>query len=277
MTVITIVATGLALSALMALAWYVQSRTRNSGWCDVFWSYEMGLGGVFLALVPWTSSAGSQWHWQAPSARQWLVAALVAGWSVRLGTHILKRTLGSTSEDPRYAQMRKDWQENFQSRLFWFLQIQALAAFVLVLSVGVAGHNPAPGLRLIDALGALVLIGAIAGEGVADTQLKRFLSDKANKGKVCDTGLWSWSRHPNYFFEWLGWLAYPVIAINLAGHWPWGWVALSGPIFMYVLLRYISGVPPLEQHMARKHGGNFHAYAERTSAFFPLPPGKSGG
>ena len=273
MTLVSIVATGLVLSALMALAWYVQYRTRNSGWSDVFWSYEMGLGGVVLALVPW----GRDWHWQAPSARQWLVAVLVAGWSVRLGTHILQRTLGSSSEDPRYAQMRKDWKENFQPRLFWFLQIQALAAFVLVLSVGVAGHNPAPGLRIIDAIGALVLIGAIIGEGVADTQLKRFISDTSNKGKVCDAGLWGWSRHPNYFFEWLGWLAYPIIAINLSGEWPWGWAALSGPVFMFVLLRYISGVPPLEEHMVRKHGGNFHDYAERVSAFFPLPPGKGSG
>ncbi len=272
MIVTTVAGTGLVLSALMALAWYVQFRTRNSGWSDVFWSYEMGLGGVFLALVPW-----SDWQWQAPSARQWLVAVLVAIWSMRLGTHILRRTLGSSSEDPRYAQMRKDWKEDFQSRLFWFLQIQALAAFVLVLSVGVAGHNPAPGLRLLDGLGALVLLGAIVGEGIADTQLKRFVADKANRGKVCDAGLWAWSRHPNYFFEWLGWVAYPIIAVDFAGEWPWGWVALSGPVFMFVLLRYVSGVPPLEEHMVRKHGGNFHAYQERTSAFFPLPPGKSEG
>ena len=270
MIAITIVGTGLVLSALMALAWYVQYRTRNSGWSDVFWSYEMGIGGVFLALVPWNGD----WHWQAPTARQWLVAALVAGWSVRLGTHILRRTLGSSSEDPRYAQMRKDWKEHFQPRLFWFLQIQAVAAFVLVLSVGVAGHNPAPGLRVLDALGALLLFGAIVGEGIADTQLKRFIADKANKGRICDAGLWGWSRHPNYFFEWLGWLAYPIIAIDLAGPYPWGWVALSGPIFMFVLLRYISGVPPLEEHMVRKHGGNFHDYAERVGAFFPLPPGR---
>ncbi len=263
MILTSIAAAALGLSAVMALAWYVQYKVRNAGWSDVFWSYEMGLGGVFLALIPW-----GDWH--APSARQWLVAILVAIWSVRLGTHILRRTLTATGEDPRYAQFRQDWKDNFQSNLFWFLQIQALAAFVLVLSVGIAAHNPAPGIRVIDIFGAFVLLGAIFGEGAADTQLKQFAANKANKGKICDIGLWGWSRHPNYFFEWLGWLAYPIIAISLA--YPWGLVALSGPLFMFVLLRYISGVPPLEEHMIRKHGGNFLAYQERVGAFFPVPP-----
>ncbi len=266
MIVTTIGVTALVLSALMAAAWATQYKTRNSGWSDVFWSYEMGLGGVFLALVPW------QGEMHVPTARQWLVAILVAIWSVRLGTHILRRTLTSSSEDPRYAEMRQQWKENFQPRLFWFLQIQALAAFVLVLSVGIAAHNPAPGIHPPDILGALVLLGAIFGEGAADQQLKQFAADKSNKGKICDAGLWGWSRHPNYFFEWFGWLAYPIIATNITGEYPWGFVALSGPIFMFVLLRYVSGVPPLEQHMIRKHGGNFRAYQEKVSAFFPTPP-----
>lgn len=260
-----VVATALALSAIMAAAWYAQYRTRNSGWVDVFWSYAVGLGGVFAALTPAHGTHG-------PSARQILVAILVGIWSIRLGTHILQRTLAAKAEDPRYAALRAEWRDGFQSRLFWFLQIQALAAWILVLCVSVAAHNPAPGIRLLDILGTFVLIGAIFGETVADTELKQFAADKANKGRICDRGLWGWSRHPNYFFEWLGWLAYPIIAIDLAGTYPWGALALSGPIFMFWLLRYVSGVPPLEAHMQRKHGGNFLAYQERVSAFFPWPP-----
>lgn len=266
MIVVFIAVAALALSALMAMAWFVQHRTRNSGWADVFWSYAMGTAGVFLALVPWNEDGPT------PSARQWLVAILVAIWSVRLGTHVLQRTLHTSSEDPRYAEMRQQWKGDFQPKLFWFLQVQALAAFVLVLSVGVAAHNPAPGIGAMDIVGAVVLLGAIFGEGAADAQLKQFAADKSNKGKICEIGLWKWSRHPNYFFEWLGWLAYPIIAISPDGHYPWGYVALSGPFFMFVLLRYVSGVPPLEAHMIRKHGGNFRAYQERVSAFFPLPP-----
>lgn len=275
MIVWSIVIAALVLSAVMACAWLFQMRTRNAGWSDVFWSYEMGVGGVFLALVPWRHV----WRielWHAPSPRQWLVAILVALWSVRLGTHILQRSRRASREDPRYATLREEWKDDFQPRLFWFLQIQALAAFVLVLSVGIAAHNPSPGIRPLDVLGALVLLGAIFGEGAADQELKQFAADAANKNKICDTGLWGWSRHPNYFFEWLGWLAYPIIAIDLGGTYPWGFAALSGPIFMFWLLRYVSGVPPLEAHMLRKHGGNFRAYQERVSSFFPLPPKPDG-
>ena len=99
-----------------------------------------------------------------------------------------------------------------------------------------------------------------------------FKSDPAHRGKICDTGLWAWSRHPNYFFEWLGWCAWPLFAIDLGGGWPWGWLALSGPAYMYWLLTRVSGVPLLEAHMRRSRPEAFAAYAERTSAFFPRPP-----
>jgi len=88
---------------------------------------------------------------------------------------------------------------------------------------------------------------------------------------VCDIGLWRWSRHPNYFFEWLFWLAYPLIAIDLAGYNPYGWLALLAPICMYWVLVYVSGIPPLEEHMLRSRGETFRAYQLRTRAFFPFP------
>lgn len=94
----------------------------------------------------------------------------------------------------------------------------------------------------------------------------------ANKGHICDTGLWGWSRHPNHFFEWLGWLAYPRLAIDLSGTWPWGWLALSGPAFMYWLLVYVSGIPLLEQQMLQSRGDAFRSYRAQVSPFFPLPP-----
>ena len=124
--------------------------------------------------------------------------------------------------------------------------------------------------RLQDYLGALILFAGIAGEGIADAQLKRFRDNPANKGRVCDAGLWRWSRHPNYFFQWFGWLAYPVIAIT-PGH-PWGFAALAAPLFMFWILNYVTGVPPLEEQMARSRGEAWRAYQARTSRFFPLPP-----
>ena len=107
---------------------------------------------------------------------------------------------------------------------------------------------PGDGLRPADYLGALILLIGIAGEALADAQLRAFRTDPANKGRVCDVGLWRWSRHPNYFFEWFGWLAYPVIGISFSDplSYPWGFAALLGPVFMYWILVYVTGIPPLE-------------------------------
>jgi steroid 5-alpha reductase family enzyme len=147
--------------------------------------------------------------------------------------------------------------------------VQAATAALLGLSMTLAAHNPAPWPRFLDFAGIAVLLIAVAGEGVADEQLRRFKANPANKGRVCDTGLWSWSRHPNYFFEWLGWIAYPLLAIGT--DWAWGWLALSGPAFMYFLLVHVSGIPLLEQQMLKSRGDAFRAYQARVSAFFPLP------
>lgn len=252
-----------ALALVMAAAWAVAVRTGRSGWIDAIWSFAVGAAGVLASLVPIT-------EWQVLGARQWLVAVLAAIWSIRLGSHIVSRTIGG-GDDPRYAQLKQDWGAAFRSRLFWFLQIQAASAFLLVLSILAAAHNPAPGLRLADWLGVAILAIAIGGEAVADRQLQAFRQDPANKGKVCDVGLWGMTRHPNYFFEWLGWLAYAVIAIDLLGSYAWGWVALTGPAFMYWLLVHVSGIPPLEAHMLKSRGDKFRAYQARVSAFWPGP------
>ena len=190
----------------MAGAWVVQQRTGNSGWVDTIWTFSLGLVGVGSALWPVEGAP--------PNARQWLVAALVAIWSLRLGVHIAIRTAG-ISDDPRYAAFAREWGANSPRRMFIFLQNQALGSIPLAFAIFVAARVPGDGLRLQDYLGALILLAGIAGEALADAQLKAFRSDPANKGRVCDAGLWRWSRHPNYFFEWFGWLAYPVIAISI--------------------------------------------------------------
>ena len=133
-----------------------------------------------------------------------------------------------------------------------------------------AARNPAPVSWAAD-LAAFVLIAvSVAGAGVSDQQLARFLADPAHKGRVCDRGLWAWSRHPNYFFEWLGWCAWPVFAFNPS--WSLGWLALLAPVLMYWLLVHVSGIPPLERAMLASRGDAYRAYQRQTSAFFPLPP-----
>jgi steroid 5-alpha reductase family enzyme len=256
-------AIALSLSLLMAGAWIVQQRTGNSGWVDTIWTFALGLVGAAGALWP---VAGT-----APNARQWLVAALVAIWSLRLGLHIAVRTAG-IADDPRYAAFAREWGVDSPRRMFVFLQNQGFGSIPLVFSIFVAAHFPHAMLRPQDFLAALILLSGIAGEALADAQLKRFRQRPANQGRVCDVGLWRWSRHPNYFFEWLGWLAYPVIAIS--PDYGWGWATLLAPAFMYWILVHVTGIPPLEQQMLRSRGERYRDYQLRTSAFFPLPPHK---
>ena len=251
-----------ALSATMAVAWSIARHPGRSGWTDAIWSFAIGGAGIAAALAPIGGST---------TDRQWLVAGLVALWALRLGVHIAGRTMRG-GDDPRYDELKRQWEDAFERRLFLFLQIQGAAALLLVLTILVAARNPAPGLAWSDALGALVLLVAIVGEGVGDHQLARFRVDPANKRRICDVGLWGVSRHPNYFFEWLGWAAYALIAIGPAGGFGWGWLALSGPAFMYLLLVHVSGIPPLEAHMLRSRGDAFRAYQARVSAFWPYRP-----
>jgi steroid 5-alpha reductase family enzyme len=259
-----IVAVTLGLMAAMMLAWLIQRLTRNAGWVDVVWTIALGAAGVCYALFP---LAG-----RPPGARQWLVAAVFAAWSLRLGLHIAERTARGP-EDSRYARFRHDWGTAFERRMFGFLQVQGAAAALLAVSVLLAARNPRS-MGAADAVALLVVLVAIVGEATADRQLRRFRHQCDRHDGLCDIGLWGWSRHPNYFFEWLGWIAYPLFAIDPFGGNPWGWFALTAPVFMYWLLVHVSGIPPLEQQMARSRGAAFQRYQARVSAFFPLPPGR---
>ncbi len=250
------------LSVLMMFGWLVQRRAGNAGWVDVVWTFALGVTGIVYALAP---APDIPW----PGPRQVLVALLVALWSGRLGLHLWDRTRHGP-EDVRYAQFRADWGAAFERRMFGFLQIQAAVAALLAVSILVAARNPSP-LRVQDGIALLLFVIAVAGEALADAQLRRFRSSPGNHGKVCDTGLWRLSRHPNYFFEWFGWLAYPLFAIDLSGGYLAGWLALSGPAVMYWLLVHVSGVPPLEQQMLRTRGAAYGAYQARTRPFLPYP------
>lgn len=260
--VVLVVAVSIALSAVMSGAWLAWRMTRNSGWVDTTWTFGLGAVGCVGALIP---------HDGSITARQVLIAVLIVCWALRLGLHIGWRTVG-ISDDPRYAKLLGEWGAAASGQMFLLVQKQALVSIPLALSVILAARNSAPGLRVQDFLGALVLLIAIVGEGVADAQLRHFRADPANRNRVCDAGLWAWSRHPNYFFEWFGWLAYPLFAIDLAGTYPWGWIALAGPACMYWLLVHVSGIPPLEQHMLERRPKTYRAYQARTNTFFPTPP-----
>lgn len=252
-----------ALSLVMTMAWLSVAAGAKSGWIDATWSFLVGAAGIAAALAPLDGWAGDM-H------RRILVATAAGLWSCRLGFHIAARTRRG-GEDPRYERLRQDWGDGWKARLWIFLQIQAAAALLLAGTIFLAARNPANGLHWSDFAGLVVLGIAVFGEGMADAQLSEFRKAPANKGKVCDVGLWSVTRHPNYFFQWLGWSGYALIAIGPSGAWAWGWLALAGPVFMYWLLVHVSGIPPLEAHMRQSRGGAFAAYAKRVNAFWPGP------
>ena len=251
------------LSGVMGVASSVAMRSGKSGLIDATWSFAVGLAAIAAALWPLFDTD--------VLARRLLVASMAAVWSARLGIYIARRS-HSGGDDPRYAALKQEWGASAARQLFLFLQIQAVAGWPLVGAALLAAHNPVPHVRVLDVLGALVFLAGVAGESLADSQMGAFRANPANRGRICDAGLWSWSRHPNYFFEWVCWLAYALIAADFSGAWPWGWLAFAAPATMYVLLVRVSGIPPLEAHLEKSRAQAFAEYKRRVSAFWPLPP-----
>jgi steroid 5-alpha reductase family enzyme len=249
------------MTMVMTVSWLVQKKLGNAGWTDVFWTLGTGFCGVVAALWP---------DPYAHDPRQWIVALLVAVWSLRLGLYVAFRVADSADEDPRYARMRKTNGDRFQAVMFKLSIVQPPATALLVISIALAAHDWTPALRLADFVGIAILGVAIAGEALSDHQMKRFKADKTNKGKVIDVGLWGWSRHPNYFFEWFGWLAYPVIAMHLYRY--ESWASMIAPVVMYQVLNKLTGIPPTEAALVASKGDAYRQYQKRVSPFFLLPP-----
>jgi steroid 5-alpha reductase family enzyme len=197
------------------------------------------------------------------------VAALGAVWAIRLGGYVALRVAGSKSEDARYSKLREEWGAKFQNNMLFLVIPQAPATALLAVSVFTAAHVGFGPIGLRDILGAVVLAIAIAGEGLADEQMRRF-KRTATHGALMDRGLWAWSRHPNYFFEWLGWMAYPVIGFDPSR--PETWATFVAPVVMFIVLRYGTGVPMLERIMLQSRGDLFRDYQSRVSPFFLWPP-----
>jgi steroid 5-alpha reductase family enzyme len=245
------------MSLVMLLLWIRQVTTLNAGTVDVAWAYGTGAVGAWFAL------AGDGQF----TERQYLVAALSLAWGIRLG-YYLQRRVGSESEDGRYRYLREYLGSKAQPFYFVFYQVQASWTLLFALPMWAAANGTAVALGLMDGLGFAIWVLAIAGERSADNQLALFRSNPAHKGMVCNVGWWRWSRHPNYFFEWLHWFAYVAIA-SQSDVW---WVAVLGTFVMYVFITHITGVPYTEQQSIRSRGEAYVAYQRSTSKFFPIPP-----
>tara|TARA_A100001391_G_scaffold189177_1_gene160423 strand:+ start:8716 stop:9492 length:777 start_codon:yes stop_codon:yes gene_type:complete len=240
-----------------SLAWAVQWLNGNAGYVDVAWSFGTGITGLAYLMV----GEGESWP-------RLVAGALLLAWSLRLGSHILRRVAGEGEEDGRYAAMRERLGGAAQPVFLVVFWLQAGLAWVFSLPMWAISRQT-DFIPLFVYLGLIVGVVAIVGEAMADRQLARFKARPDSKGKTCREGLWRYSRHPNYFFEWLHWFSYPLIASATAPYWPWLWLL---PVAMFLFLWFVTGIPYTEKQALKSRGDDYRDYQRTTSPFIPWRP-----
>ena len=242
-------------SLAMLLAWLWQQKHQNAGIVDVVWAFGMMLAG------PWYAFSGP-----APLLLKWMLAILTFSWFLRLGCYLLKR-FRSENEDGRYQTLRKTMGKFNGIGFFMFFQLQA--GFIWVLSLPFWAVAESHKISLISILLVFpVALIAFWGENTADRQLSEFRSHSANRGQTCREGWWRYSRHPNYFFEWLHWFAYPILGYGG----PYQYELWLAPLVMFGFLYFFTGIPFTEQQALKSRGNDYKHYQSTTSIFFPWPP-----
>jgi steroid 5-alpha reductase family enzyme len=256
--------TGALLTAAITIlifltgAFFLARIKKNNGLVDIAW----GLGFIIVAAVELARRP------RLFPAKVLIMAAVLV-WGLRLARHIFRRNWGKP-EDFRYAQMRQRWGRAALVKSFFFIfMLQGALMLVVSLPVTVVFASPARPLAALDVIGAIVFLGGLLFEAVGDAQLAAFVRDPANKGRLMTRGLWSLSRHPNYFGEATLWWGIGLMALS-STH---GWIVLLGPLTITLLLRYVSGVPLLEKKYAGRP--DWEVYKARTSVFVPWVPKKA--
>ena len=249
-------ASALAIGLLMLGAWLLSLARRDASVVDIFW----GLGFVIVAWTAFLVGDGYE-------GRKWLVTLMASAWGLRLTAYLFWRNWGK-GEDFRYVRMRERYGARFPIiSLFTVFGLQGVLMFVVSLPLQVAQVSGPGTFTVADGLGLGVWAVGLCFETVGDLQLARFKSDPANAGKVMDQGLWRYTRHPNYFGDFLVWWGLFLVAASELGH---SWVVVS-PLLMSWLLIRVSGVALLERSLKRRRSG-YEEYIARTSSFFPRPP-----
>jgi steroid 5-alpha reductase family enzyme len=244
----------ISAAAVMLLGWGWQRRCSNAGIVDALWAALLATSALVCALL----GPGAA----APRA----VLGVCGGtWGMRLAVHLWRR-VSSGPEDGRYRALREHWGDR-QWPWFAFFQLQTALVPLFAVAFAVVAQNPVTRPAWLIA-GTVIWALSVAGETLADAQLRRFKASTANRGRVCATGLWRYSRHPNYFCEWLHWFSYVAFAAGA----PHAWLTLAGPVLMYVFLRYLSGIPFTEAQALRTRGESYRAYQMRTPMLFPWLP-----
>lgn len=246
-----LIALGIA-ATYFAVAWAVCVKIKNYGFLDVAWSYGIAVLAPIYALIG-----------PGYAPRSGIATAIGVAWSLRLGTFILIRVLKHhPAEDVRYETLRARWPG--PGMFLAFFELQALVVVILSLPFLFAAFNPSP-LRLVEYAGLTLSFLSLCGETLADWQMKQFKSKPANRGQVCQSGLWRFSRHPNYFFEALIWVGFALFALGS----PHGWIALICPLMMLYFLLKVTGIPLTEEYAIKSKGEAYREYQRTTNVFIP--------
>lgn len=244
-------------AALMTTLWAWHLRLRNAGIVDVGWAVSVG----GLALFYGVFGPGDPW-------RRALMAMMMTVWGTRLAWYLLHDRVLDRPEDGRYAELRARGSIAASWNFFPFFQAQAVAAVLLSIPALLAALDPEPSFGVVEFTAVGLWMVALVGESIADRQLEHFKAQPGNRGRTCRAGLWRYSRHPNYFFEWLIWVAYALFASAS----PYGWLAAACPLLMLYLLFRVTGIPATEAQALRTRGDDYRHYQATTSAFVPWFP-----
>ncbi len=245
----------IVVALIQAAAWIHQEKSKNATIVDIVWVVSI----MILAII-----FSFQAIFAAPTQRV-LVIVLPLVWGFRLAAHLyVNRVHGHKPEDSRYAELRQKWGPDASFNFFIFYQAQALiSAMMATPFIAMLSKESAHSAMLIA--GILIWATGIVGETLADHQLQKFKQTSSDKLKTCRTGLWKYSRHPNYFFEWITWCSYVLMAASLQR----SLAALIAPMFLLLLIYKVTGIPPSEAASLKKHGEDYRDYQKNTPAFFP--------
>lgn len=247
------------LMILMGGLWLLQLSANNTSLADVGFC-----GGFFLLVLACSLSSDGD------LLRRMVLLGMGGIYAFRLGSHVFKHRIWKHGEDARYRTIRRRLQHWEKPAVFFYFQLQVPGSIFFAGFLCWLMSPSHMGFRWWDGLGVALFMVAVSGEALADRQLEAFRSEAANNGKTLRTGLWRYSRHPNYFFESLHWWAYVPMAIGL----PWSWMAPLWPLLMMSALLWVTGIPWAEAQAVASRGEDYRNYQRTTSAFIPWIPKK---
>ena len=255
---VSLAAWGLALvCGVMLVLWMIHFPIRNAAIVDFGWGFNLALLGVGYACFG-----------QGFVIRAAMLGVMTAVWGLRLSLYLLFDRIIGHPEEGRYQELRRQWKTHVEAKFLVFYLFQAVLCVLMATPFLAAAVNPAPRIHWLEFIAAGLWCIAIIGEIAADSQLAKFKGNPANKCRTCQIGLWRYSRHPNYFFEWLIWVALALFATAS----PYGYFGWISPALMLYFLLKVTGIPATEAQALRSRGDEYRKYQQTTSAFIPWFP-----